>query len=57
MSRAVPFAQTQDINKAIARYDPICEFVAMVMDVTPTLPGPQLWFEVFPRATAGKVSE
>jgi hypothetical protein len=49
MSRAVPFAQAQPINEAVKRYDPEREFVAMVMDVTPSLPGPQMWFDVFPR--------
>ena len=51
MSRAVPFGNAQPINEVIAAYNPEREFVAMVMDVTPTLPNPQMWFDIFPRTS------
>jgi hypothetical protein len=51
MSRAVPFGNDQPINEVIAAYNPEREFVAMVMDVTPTVPNPQMWFDIFPRTS------
>jgi hypothetical protein len=49
MGRAVPFADGQPISQAVKRYNPEREFVAVVLDVTPSLPSPQMWFDVFPR--------
>ena len=50
---AVALVGSQPLMAEIRRYDPAREFVVMIMDVTPTLPGPQLWFDVFPREAAG----
>jgi hypothetical protein len=47
--REVPNGSAQPISEAVARYDPEREFVAVVVDTTPGLPAPQLWFDVFPR--------
>jgi hypothetical protein len=49
MNRAVPFGNAQPISEVITAYNPEREFVAIVMDISPDLPGPQLWFDVFPR--------
>lgn len=51
IGRAVPNVEAKPISEVVAIYDPKHEFVALIMDVTPTLPGPQLWFEIFPRAS------
>jgi hypothetical protein len=51
MGRGVPFGSAQPINEIIAAYNPEREFVAVVTDVTPTLPDPQMWFDIFPRET------
>lgn len=49
MSRSIPFAQAQAFDQVVKTYDPAIEFVAIVMDASPSLPGPNLWFERFPR--------
>jgi hypothetical protein len=49
MTRATPFASMQPLLAEVTRYDPAREFVVSVIDITPGLPGPQLWFDVFPR--------
>ena len=49
IGRAVPDVESKPISEDVASYDPEREFVALVMDVTPTLPGPRLWFDIFPR--------
>jgi len=54
MNRRIPFADAQPASEAIKHYDPEREFVALVMDVTPSLPNPQTWFDVFPREGSDK---
>jgi hypothetical protein len=49
MHRRIPFAEAQPGAEAVKHYDPEREFVALVVDITPSLPGPQLWVDVFPR--------
>jgi hypothetical protein len=49
MTRAIPFASMQPLLAEVTRYDPAREFVVSVIDITPGLPGPQLWFDLFPR--------
>lgn len=49
MNRGIPFAEAQPTSEAVKKYDPEREFVAMIMDTSPWLPGPQMWFDVFPR--------
>lgn len=57
MNRTIPFADAQPINEAVKTYDPEREFVALVMDITPSLPGPQIWFDVFPRTGVAMAPE
>jgi hypothetical protein len=47
--RGVPFAEMQPAAVAVRRYDPEREFMLLVLDVTPGLPAPQLWFDLCPR--------
>lgn len=42
----------QPIEQAVRSYDLETQFVAIILDVTRTLPGPQLWFEVFSKTKA-----
>jgi hypothetical protein len=46
MNRRIPFAEAQPGAEAVKHYDPEREFVAFVVDITPSLPGPQLWVQV-----------
>lgn len=48
LQRRIPFGDAQPLAEAARRYDPAREFVAVILNVTRTLPGPQLWWEVFP---------
>jgi hypothetical protein len=54
MNRSIPFANVQPATEAVNRYNPAREFVAFILDVTPSLPGPQMWFDVFPRQGQSK---
>jgi hypothetical protein len=47
--RGVPSGSAQPISEVVAQYDPEREFVAVVVDTTPGLPAPQLWFDIFQR--------
>jgi len=56
MNKAIPFAEAQPVNEAIKKYKPDREFVALVLDVTPSLPNPLTWFDVFPRELTDKAA-
>lgn len=47
MQKRVPFGDMQPLSEAVKKYNPETEFVALVLDITRTLPGPQLWWEIF----------
>jgi hypothetical protein len=48
-SKLADLDETQPLTEAAQTYDPAKEFVALVLNVTRTLPGPQLWFDIFPK--------
>ena len=56
-SRAVPFAETRPAMLAVHQYDPENEFMALVLDLTPSLPAPQIWYDLFPRMGQTSVNE
>lgn len=49
LHRDLPVAQSQPISEAVNTYNPEREFVVLVYDTTRNLPGPQMWFDLFPR--------
>jgi hypothetical protein len=47
--REVPFAEARPAMLAVQRYDPERKYMVLVLDVTPTSPAPQIWFDLFPQ--------
>lgn len=48
ISKVVPFGDAQPLNEAIKTYNTDRECVVLVIEVTPHLPNPQMWFDLFP---------
>lgn len=48
MSAKVLFGDAQPLAESVKAYNPEKEQVVMVLEVTPTLPQPKIWFDIFP---------